>query len=261
MIFTVLGSGTALPDPDRGAAGFAVGTDAGTWWIDGGPGTLQRSARFGVDPLALRGVVYSHRHPDHCAELPGLLFAGRVARRTAPLTLVGGTGLAAHLSGLQAAYEGRITPATYPVEVRELPVEASHTLRLDARLTLRTAPAAHGAAALHLRFEADGVSVVFSGDTAPSPALIDLAVGCDLLVCECAGSDAEPVPGHLRPSDVLAVVQAARPRRVWLTHLYPHVDPHQAVATVARAGAPVTRVADGTVWRGPGAVHAGPQDP
>ena len=59
MRFTVLGSGTAVPDPDRGPAGFLVEVDGLAWLVDGGSGTLQRCARAGVDPRKLSGGVYS----------------------------------------------------------------------------------------------------------------------------------------------------------------------------------------------------------
>lgn len=247
MRFTVLGSGTSQPDPDRGPAGFAVTTAAGSWWVDGGSGTLQRSMRAGIDPLTLRGGVYSHHHPDHAADLVPLLFARRVAGTATPYPIHAGVGFAALLDRLRHAWGHWID---VPVEVHELPLDRDSDVQLDD-LRLRTAPAIHSAGALHLRFEADGAAVVFSGDTGPSPALTRLARGADLLVCECAGSDADPIPGHLTPRDVAAVVDAARPAAVWLTHLYPQVDPDLAVATVARTGVPTRRADDGDVWSSP----------
>jgi ribonuclease BN (tRNA processing enzyme) len=75
--FTVLGSGTSVPDADRGPAGFLLQVGGRAWWIDGGSGTLQRTVRAGVDPRTLDGGFYSHHHPDHCADLVPLLFAMR----------------------------------------------------------------------------------------------------------------------------------------------------------------------------------------
>jgi len=111
-----------------------------------------------------------------------------------------------------------------------------------------TRPAAHSAGALHLRFEADGTAIVFSGDTGPSEHLARLAEGADLLVCECSFPDETPEEGHLTPSAIAAVADAARPREIWLTHLYPMVDPALAVATIAKTGIPVRRAADLDEW-------------
>jgi ribonuclease BN (tRNA processing enzyme) len=91
---------------------------------------------------------------------------------------------------------------------------------------------------------------VFSGDTGPSRELETLTQGADLLICECAGSDEEPVPGHLFPRAVADLVRSARPAEVWLTHMYPQVDPTTATATVAATGVPTRHAADLDVWAG-----------
>jgi ribonuclease BN (tRNA processing enzyme) len=115
-------------------------------------------------------------------------------------------------------------------------------------LVLRAAPARHPAGALHLRFEADGVSVTFSGDTGWSDPLVELATGTDLLVCECAGSDEAPIDDHLHPSAIRRLVEQARPKEVWLTHLYPGVDPNLAAETVRSSGVGTRRAADLDAW-------------
>lgn len=245
MRFTVLGSGTSVPDPDRGPAGFLVEVGARAWWVDGGSGTLQRTARVGVDPRTLAGGFYSHHHPDHCADLVPLLFAMRVGPppRVDDYPIWAGEGFGAFLAGLDGVYGKWIRPGRGEVRLTELPLDRSARVDLGD-LVVRTAPATHAAGAVHLRFEADGASVVFSGDTGPSDALAELTAGADLLVCECAGSDAEPVPDHLTPSAVRDIVARARPGAVWLTHLYPHVDPDEALAIVAASGIPARRASD-----------------
>ncbi len=250
MRFTALGTGTAVPDPLRGPAGFVVQHGGHCWLVDGGSGTLQRCARAGIDPRQLSGGIYSHHHPDHCADLVPLLFAMRVGPppRTADYPLFAGKGFGRLLAGLQGVYGHWIEPGSGQVRLDELPVDQQSVRELPGGLTLRTAPARHSAGALHLSFEADGRRVVFSGDTAPSEALVHLARGCDLLVCECAGSDDERIPGHMWPSAVADLVAAAQPEAVWLTHLYPHVDPERAVATVAQAGASTHRACDGDAY-------------
>lgn len=246
MRFTVLGSGTSVPDADRGPAGFLVECGGVRWLADAGTGTAGRCAAAGVDPRELDGLVFSHHHPDHCADLVPILFSMRVGPppRTRDLPLVAGKGFGVFLEGLQGVYGRWIRPGRGHVRLTELPLDGPGEHDLGGGLTLRTRPASHPAAALHLRFDAEGLSVTFSGDTAASEALVELAEGTDLLVCECAGTDARPVPGHLAPSEVAEVVRRARPRAVWLTHLYPDVDPGLALRTVAAAGRPVRHARD-----------------
>jgi ribonuclease BN (tRNA processing enzyme) len=229
-----------------------VETAGQAWLVDGGSGTLQRCARAGVDPRRLAGGFYSHYHPDHCADLVPLLFAMRVGPepRTTDYPIVAGEGFRSFFDGLTRAYGKWIQPGQRSVLIEELPLDRPGHVDRGA-LQVHSRPARHAAGALHLRFEADGISVVFSGDTAASEELAVLAAGADLLVCECAGSDPEPVPGHLRPAEVAAIVDAARPREVWLTHLYPHVDPALAVATVAATGVPTRHAHDGLCYGTP----------
>jgi ribonuclease BN (tRNA processing enzyme) len=244
--FTVLGSGTSEPDPARGPAGFLVGLGDRRWLVDGGTGTLQRCARAGTDPRTLTGGLYSHHHPDHCADLVPLLFAMRVGPppRSADYPIVAGRGFAALFQRLQAAWGRWIDPGTGRVTIDELSLDGPDVRALPGGLTVRSRPATHSASAVHLRFEAEGRSVVFSGDTAWSDGLVELAAGADLLVCECAGSDERPVEGHLSPSEVARIAAVARPGAVWLTHLHSFVDEARAVDTVAASGVPTRRASD-----------------
>jgi ribonuclease BN (tRNA processing enzyme) len=248
--FTVLGSGTTTPDPDRGPAGFLVEHGGRTILVDGGTGTMQRAARLGVDLREVDAIVYSHLHPDHSAELVPLLFSMRVGGRQRGVDVLAGTGFSGFLDRLRAAW-GRWIEPPGAIRVRELSLGGPDGAELVGGLTLHTVPAPHPGNALHLRFSAGGRSVVFSGDTAWSDALVDLASGCDLLVCECAGSDEQPVDGHLVPSEVARLLGAARPQEAWITHLYPHVDPIVAMKTIARAGVPARRATDLDRWGTP----------
>ncbi len=249
MRFSILGSGTTLPDGERGPAGFLIEHGETRLLVDGGSGTLQRLARLGVALLDLDGGLYSHRHLDHCADLGPLLFTLKVLPRLRDYPLWGGVGLQDHLEGLRALHGRNLRSPHWEVPVTELPLDAAGHAELPGGLLLDTLPAAHSAGALHLRVTSpDGVSVVFSGDTGPSLNLTLLAEGADLLVCECALDTEQPAIKHLWPEAVADIVQAARPAQVALTHLYPEVDEARALAVVRRSGVPVVRARDGQVF-------------
>jgi ribonuclease BN (tRNA processing enzyme) len=252
--FVLLGTGTLVPDADRGPAGFLVEDGATRILVDGGSGTLQRLARHGVDARDLDGGVYSHRHLDHCGDLAPLLFTLRVGadrprRRDYPLW--GGEGLREFLTGLRDVYGHWIASDHFDVPVVELPLDGPGHAELPGGVRLDTLPARHSAGALHLRFTGtDGFTVVFSGDTGPNENLARLSDGVDLLVSECAAVERDPWDSHLSPDDVAAIVDAARPRRVVLTHFYPGCDREAARKTVARCGVPVEIGVDGQVVGG-----------
>ena len=249
MKFVLLGTGTLVPDEDRGPAGFLVERGDTRLLVDGGSGTIGRLKRYGVDCRDLDGGVYSHRHLDHCGDLAPLLFALRVGvdrPRSRDYPIWAGEGFQAFLDGLRGVYGSWLHSEAFGVPIAELPLDRPGHAELPGGIRLDTLPARHSAGALHLRFTSpDGGTVVFSGDTGPNENLARLAEGVDLLVTECAVPGRDPWDSHLCPDDVAAAIAAARPRRVILTHFYPGLDPEDAMRRVRAAGVPTERGVDG----------------
>lgn len=254
MKFTIVGSGTLVPDAERGSAGFLVQEGGAHVLVDGGSGTIMRLKKLGIDARELDGGVYSHRHVDHCADLVPILFALKVGvelPRNRDYPIWAGEGFDTFLEGLYSTYGTWIRSDRWSTRVTELSLSAPGHALLPGGIQLDTLPANHSAGALHLRFTSpSGFTAVFSGDTGPNENLAKLAAGVDLLVTECAVPGKDPWDSHLGPDDVAAVVDAARPRRVILTHLYPDNDPAIALARVARVGVPVERGYDGLAVEG-----------
>lgn len=254
MRFTIIGSGTLVPDAERGSAAFLVEEAGARVLVDGGSGTMTRLKKIGVDVRELDGGVYSHRHVDHCGDLVPILFALKVGvelPRTRDYPIWAGEGFQGFLDGLYGVFGSWIRSDLWSTRVTELPLDAPGMAMLPGGVRLDTLPANHSAGALHLRFTSPaGFVALFSGDTGPSENLIKLAAGVDVLITECAVPDKDPWDSHLCPDDVAAIVDAARPRRVIMTHLYPGTDPVAAIERVARVGIPVERGFDGLVVEG-----------
>ncbi len=66
----------------------------------------------------------------------------------------------------------------------------------------------------------NGTSVVaYSGDSGPSDALVDVARGANLFLCEATLLDGEPEPrGHLSVDEAVRAFEAAGAERLLLTH-------------------------------------------
>jgi ribonuclease BN (tRNA processing enzyme) len=250
--FIVLGSGTTVPSPNRGPAGFLLRVGSDHYLVDGGSGTMQRCAKLGIDPRKFQAGFYSHRHPDHTGDLVPLLFAMKVGPpgRMRDYPIYAGDGFQAFFDGLLQVYSHWIQGSDWSVVVHEIPLDKSASIALKG-FELRTAPANHSAGALHLRFNLGDHAVVFSGDTGPSEALQNLAKDCDLLICECAGSNSDPLPGHLYPAAIVELAQRARPKEIWLTHFYPGVDAEHEMEQIRSMGIPIRRAEDGDRWTPP----------
>ncbi|NTU84170.1 MAG: MBL fold metallo-hydrolase [Chloroflexales bacterium] len=228
----LLGTGTGLPDIDRGNTHMVWAGPGGPLLVDAGGSTYERLLRAGVDPQGLAGVLVTHSHCDHINGLPGLIFSMRLGGREAPLPIY---GLEPTLAILRASIEAMRVEYYVPPEWR--PVEAGDTLPLSEGWQIRTALTAHSRPCLALRFEAPagGRALLYSADTEPCPAVQALAAGAQVLIHEA--TTPEPFAGHTSPRQAGAVAAAAGARRLVLVHYSPRWTMPEADALAeVRAG-------------------------
>ena len=112
----VLGSGTAVPHPRRGSAGYLVRHGGVTLLVDAGMGTLQKLAVLGVPLATPDAVAFTHLHLDHTAELAPLLFSLRnpgIGRRK-DLILLGAPGFRDFYERLRHVYGSWVEGGEYP---------------------------------------------------------------------------------------------------------------------------------------------------
>lgn len=232
MEITVLGSGTAVPVPERFPAGYLLAEGGCRVMVDIGPGTLRRLAQTGTGIERLDAVFLTHFHTDHCADLAALLFALRSPRYAGrpPLHLFAAPGLLRLLRTLADAWPWTL-PRDYELAAVELPPGRLQFAGLDVRCL----PIRHTAQSLGYRFTAaDGSSAAFSGDADECDELVELARDADLFVCDAAFPDAQRTEGHLTPALAGAHAERARARTLLLTHFYPECDGVDMVAAAAR---------------------------
>ena len=230
MRVTVLGSGTAVPVPDRFPAGYLVEAHGTTVMVDCGPGTLRRLAQAGVGIERLDAVFLTHFHTDHCSDLAALLFAlhGPQYAGRKPIAVHAAPGLLRLVRLLTEAWPW-LAPRDYRLDLVEL---APGSMRLGA-LDVSWLPIRHTAQSLGYRFEHAGRTAVFSGDADECDELVELAREADLFVCDAAFPDGQRVEGHLTPSHAGSHAQRARARRLMLTHFYPQCEGHDLRAQAA----------------------------
>ena len=202
--------GTGAPFPDAHAAKSCVAVFAGThaFLVDIGPEATENLVGWRVHLDRLDGVLLTHFHSDHIGELGELNMQSWVQGRRQPLAVHGGPGVEAVVAGFNAAYAADVA-ARHAHHARDrglLPLAAAplaaqpFTLVQDA-MTADVASAVvfeqdglritafavnHGVVrpAVGYRFDYRGRSVVVSGDTRPTPALVAMAKGADVLVHE-----------------------------------------------------------------------------
>ncbi len=219
MLLSVLGAGTALPMPGRSPAGYLLRFGNEVLLFDLGPGTLARLAAAGVSYRDLKRVFVSHLHSDHVLDLVTLLQASNATpgwTREQPLEIIGCQGLRAFVDRIFELFDGA-APEGFPVTVTEL---AAGRVQFDG-WTLQTALTNHTPNSIAFRIEAEGQSVVYSGDAVECPALTDLARDADLFICECSFPRGWKTCDHVTADGAGRMAQAAKARRLVLSHLYP----------------------------------------
>jgi ribonuclease Z len=248
MTVTVLGSGTCVPVPGRGAPGYLVRMGGTPVLVDAGPGTLARLSAAGVSYRDLSLVLVSHLHADHTLDLVTLFQANAATpgfRRTLPLSLVGCRGLSSLLSRLFEIYDG-IRPEEYALDIREMGADAA---AFPPGWKLTTGLSGHTPESLCFRFDFEGRVLAYSGDASSHGDLARVARNADLLLCECSLPDGWNAEDHLCPADVGAIAREAGVGRVVLTHLYPPSLDADIVGQVRRTyGGEVALAGDG--WTG-----------
>ena len=97
----MLGTGGALPLPDRGLTACYLRVRGRGLLIDCGEGTQTAIRRLGWGFRCIDGMLITHYHGDPCGGLPGFLLSLGKAERREPFHIWGYTGLKAIVEGLR----------------------------------------------------------------------------------------------------------------------------------------------------------------
>lgn len=141
-----LGTGGAIPMPDRALSSLYLRVDGRALLVDCGEGTQTQIRRLGWGFLCIEGLLVTHYHGDHISGLPGFLLSMDKTGRQSPFPIYGPPGLRRIVEGLLV-----IAPnLSFPVELHELPMHGG-SFRL-AGLDIDAFPLDHGVPCLGYRF-------------------------------------------------------------------------------------------------------------
>jgi ribonuclease BN (tRNA processing enzyme) len=236
MRLTVLGCSGSVPGPESPASGYLLRAEGTSVVLDLGNGSFGALQRY-LDPFSLDGLILSHLHPDHCADVSALTVYRRYHPEPpphGPLPLYGPPDAAERLAAAYApsADERKITDLSDVYDFR--------SYREPARLgpfELRVAPVEHPCEAYALRVSHAGRVLVFSGDTGPCRQLDELARGADVLLAEASWLDRPDNPSgvHLSGRDAGEAAAVAGASRLLITHVPPWTDSEGVLAEAKAA--------------------------
>jgi ribonuclease BN (tRNA processing enzyme) len=187
--------------------------------LDCGATSLAALRGAGLDPGEVAAVFVSHLHGDHFGGLPFLILDGQFTRRVRPLTVTGPPGTGRRLAeAMECLFPGSSTVSRrFAVEVVELAPGGTVTVA-GVRACGWQVDHPSGAPPLALRLGLGGRVIGYTGDTAWTGALLEVADGADLLIAEAYRMEGR-VPYHLRHADLLGHRDHLNSGRMVLTHM------------------------------------------
>jgi ribonuclease BN (tRNA processing enzyme) len=242
VLLTVLGCSGSAPGPNAPTSGYLLEADGFLLGIELGNGTLAALQAI-RDPFTLDALLFSHLHPDHCADFPALTVLRRY--HSTPSRDPRITRLPVHAP---AEAPSRFAAAYAPNEAERLAEDLCdvYDFRPLAPDTVYIGPfevtvihAAHPCESYSFRFSHGGRSIVYTGDTGAFDGLVDLASGVDVLLAEASWTHAEDRPPglHLSGREAGELAKRAGAGRLLVTHVPPWADA-PAVLAEARAQYP-----------------------
>ncbi|GIF99480.1 MBL fold metallo-hydrolase [Catellatospora citrea] len=230
MRLRVLGACGAWPGAGQACSGYLLEHDGFRLVVDLGYATVPQLLRH-VGAEQVDAVFVSHGHPDHCADLNPLLRAR--ALRDDPPSPLPVYALPGALDAVLALDRPGMLAGAY--ELREVTDGGAFDVgpfRASTRLLPHSVPNAG------VRLAAGGRVLAYTGDCGPSPDVVELARGADVLLAEATHVDEVPEGSRRHLSSARqAGRQAAAAEVGWLllTHLWPGTDP-AAARSAAGAG-------------------------
>lgn len=242
--------GGPRPGGERSAPGQVIIVDDTPYLIDCGNGIAWQLAKAGVPLAKVKHLFLTHHHSDHNADYANVLLLGWACGRGdtincyGPPPIANMTRLAFELHAydidIRIADEGRPDPRSL-VNVHEYSKPGVVMEDDKVRVTAALVPHPPVFPNFAYRFDTPDRSIVISGDTTVSDALVELASGADVLVHEALyvprlDALAARVPNaqtfkehmlasHTPTSEIGKIATRAGVKTVILSHLVPGDDP------------------------------------
>jgi len=227
---TFLGTASAVPDANHQNSHLIIEGGNRVVLVDCPGNPFVRLEQAKIDPLSITDLILTHFHPDHVTGLPLLLMDLWLMKRKAPLTIYGLSVVLEKCKQMMALYDWKDWDDFYQVTFVECPNIEGNPLLGTEEIQVWAWPAEHLIPSISIKACFAEGSICYSGDTAPSNAVLNLAKGCDILIHEATGDE----NGHSSPGEAGKIAQAAGVKRLFLIH-YPFDSDPQILLQEAKA--------------------------
>ncbi|VVB73475.1 Ribonuclease Z [uncultured archaeon] len=253
----VLGSGAAVPSPERSLTSVAMRYEGDVYLFDCGEGAQRQMMKCGISYAKVKAIFLSHLHGDHIFGIPGLVYTLRISERVDPLLIFGppGTkkrvaelvgadvdflkvedisaGWAHDIGGAEiGAFETSHKPGSLGYVFEEekglrfdkekceslgMKGRVFKTIQEKGEVTIK----GRTVKIADVTYMKEGKKIVFSGDTEYSKSLVKAAAGADVLFHEATFmEDMRAKAGEDKHSTVKDAAKAAKEAKVKKLILY-----------------------------------------
>lgn len=215
MRLTVLGCAGSFPGPESACSAYLVEAAGFRLLVDFGSGSLSALQRY-AGLHSVDAIVLSHLHCDHILDAVSYVVVRRYAPDGPypPIPVYAPSGAPDRIVAAYGQDEGSVQdvyqfyslqPGTFPIGPFNVTVDRVN----------------HPVETYGIRLEHEGRVLCYSSDTAPCEALLRLAQGADVFLCEASYLDGvdNPPDLHLTGREAGETATKAGVGRLLLTHL------------------------------------------
>lgn len=229
----ILGSANAISDEQHENSHLVINLDTRAILVDCVGNPIVRLNKAGVDHHKITDIILTHFHPDHVSGFPLLMLDMWLLGRKTPINIYGLPHTISRAEKMMDLFDWDRWPGFFDVKFLSLAEEPNTTVISDSDVLLTCSPVKHLLPTIGLRFDIkkSGKVLVYSCDTEPTEAVVDMARGADILIHEATGESI----GHSSPKQCGEIASKAGVKKLYLIHYPTNIDTqkwiHEAKST------------------------------
>jgi ribonuclease BN (tRNA processing enzyme) len=215
-----LGTGDAFGHGARLQPCILVEAKECTFLMDCGATAMVSMNRFRVNPNDIDLILISHLHGDHFGGIPFFILDAQLhSKRRTPLVVAGPPGTHRRLdAAMEVMFPGSSTvQRKFSLEVAEMTPGEPYCFR-SVEVTPVVVDHASGDPALAFRVDSEGKRVAYTGDTAWTDTIWEIAMSANVLIAEAYFYE-KPIKYHLSYLTLIKHLGEINPGRIFLTHM------------------------------------------